>query len=1334
MRVAAVFDNVVRPDTTGVYCLAALRDLCDVVHLTPAALAHASARDFDLFLYIDDGLHYEFPARLRPSALWAIDTHIDPRRLLSRAASIDCIFAAQRNGVELLRRHGIDCVGWLPLACDPGVHRRHDLPLLFDVCFIGHMLTPERRQLAEIVQQNFARNIIGQRFFNEMARTYSASRIVLNLSVRDDVNMRVFEALACGSLLLTNDVRLNGLDRLFRDGEHLVTFRDFDDLLEKARHYLAHEQDRRRIADAGHEAVLAEHTYRLRMAVLLDHVANHLKGAGGAVASRPAHAGMATAPAAAGRGLTSIVIVTRNQLQHTRRCIGSIRACTATLPYQLIVVDNGSGDFTRQYVRECGGDVILQENESNRGFPAAANQGIAQSTGDFVLLLNNDTIVTPGWLERMLAAMRSMPDTGLVGPCSNAVHGPQRVKATYDTTGLHDLDEFAARFARCHAGRTQETDVLVGFCLLIRREVIDRIGMLDEGFGIGTYEDYDYCRRAAAHGYRLFIAADAYVHHVGTVTFAAENTDVASLSKDNAATFRSRWQEPASPVGLTSIVLVTFGQLALTRACIESIRRCTPEAHEVIVVDNGSTDGTLEYLRGLAEVHVIENGRNLGFPAAANLGMRLARGQQVLLLNNDVVVTRGWLGRLARGLRSACDIGLAGPCANSVSGPQRVATSYGEDLRGLEKFAAQWAGENERRIVDAQRLVGFCLLIRRDVIDRIGLLDERFGVGNFEDDDYCLRAQAAGFRAVIVREAFVHHFGSATFKAVGVDYRALMARNEQLFLEKWAQPLNPPEPGDAGPPSKLSMCMIARDSSRTIGAALESIKPWVDEMIVVDTGSTDDTPRIAAAAGARVSHFPWCDDFAAARNASLSQASGDWLFWMDSDDTIDQANGRRLRELTCRTHAPQTMGFILQVHCPSGAQGQGVYATETAVDHVKVIRNRPEIRFSGRIHEQVLPAIRSLGGEIQWTNIYVVHSGSCRSEESRARKHARDLRLLELEIKDNPDSTFALFNLGMTLLDMGRFADALGPLCQSFQLATPAESHVRKLYAMLTQCYSGLERPAAALGTCARGLELFPDDPELLFRRGVLEQAAGRLDQSERSFRAVLKLSGGESGGAGGRSQVFSSIDQGILGVKSWHNLAVVYERLGRWIDATKAWEAVLQYDRSNFMAWRGLLAALSAAGDVAGLQRAVAVASAEPGVPDDVSVIARARLSDAEGDSAGAATQLESAVNASPSNDLLHELCELAFRREMSDVAERALKELTRREPDDAAAYHNLAAILLRRGDCEGAAENARRSLALRPASTPTRDLLAGAERMLKAASLVAAQGAAGIEVDEGS
>jgi cellulose synthase/poly-beta-1,6-N-acetylglucosamine synthase-like glycosyltransferase len=231
------------------------------------------------------------------------------------------------------------------------------------------------------------------------------------------------------------------------------------------------------------------------------------------------------------------------------------------------------------------------------------------------------------------------------------------------------------------------------------------------------------------------------------------------------------------------------------------------------------------------------------------------------------MVTTGWLRRLLDTLHRDPQIGLVGPVSNRVSGPQQIPVDY-DDLAGLDGFAWEWGRQHAGQVVELDRLVGFCLLIRREVVDRIGLLDERFGLGNFEDDDYCRRAREAGFRTVVAVDSFVHHFGGRTFVGSGVDFASLMAANERQFHEKWhdadragLSAMEPPASTSVGPcrpprshAPRLSLCMIVRDNEQTIRPCLESIRPWVDEMIVVDTGSTDATPRICEELGARVSY------------------------------------------------------------------------------------------------------------------------------------------------------------------------------------------------------------------------------------------------------------------------------------------------------------------------------------------------------------------------------------------------------------------------------------------------------------------------------------------------
>ncbi len=303
----------------------------------------------------------------------------------------------------------------------------------------------------------------------------------------------------------------------------------------------------------------------------------------------------------------------------------------------------------------------------------------------------------------------------------------------------------------------------------------------------------------------------------------------------------------------------------------------------------------------------------------------------------------------------------------------------------------------------------------------------------------------------------------------------------------------------AGELARLSLCMIVRDSARTLAACLESIRPWVNEMVIVDTGSVDETPRIVESFGGRLLHFPWCDDFAAARNESLRHARGEWLFWMDSDDTIPWDCGRKLRALIDRQLRPNVLAFVAQVHCPGGGDGGDPAFDVTVVDHVKLFRNRPDLRFDGRIHEQVLPAIRRAGGEVAWSDVYVVHSGSDQSPAGQRKKLERDLRLLELELAERPEHTFTLFNLGMTHVHAARFEEGAGFLRRSIARSGPDDSHLRKAYALLVYAEMRLGRREEALETCRRGLDALPARRRAAVSRGGALARAGAFGGSEAS-------------------------------------------------------------------------------------------------------------------------------------------------------------------------------------------------------------------------------------------
>lgn len=205
--------------------------------------------------------------------------------------------------------------------------------------------------------------------------------------------------------------------------------------------------------------------------------------------------------------LCDIVIPVWNNLEVTRRCIDSITGDTE-IDYRLILIDNASNDETKKYLESVrdrlGSKILLVRNENNLGFIKASNQGMRLSDAAYICLLNNDTIVTKGWLAEMIKAASSSSIIGLVNPSSNNL-GQKPGRGESPDSYARKLKDDPVSFV--------EIGSAIGFCMLIKKEVIERVGVFDEIYGMGNFEDTDYSRRAIKEGYICVRANRAYVHH-----------------------------------------------------------------------------------------------------------------------------------------------------------------------------------------------------------------------------------------------------------------------------------------------------------------------------------------------------------------------------------------------------------------------------------------------------------------------------------------------------------------------------------------------------------------------------------------------------------------------------------------------------------------------------------------------------------------------------------------------------------------------------------------------------------------------------------------------------
>ena len=248
----------------------------------------------------------------------------------------------------------------------------------------------------------------------------------------------------------------------------------------------------------------------------------------------------------------------------------------------------------------------------------------------------------------------------------------------------------------------------------------------------------------------------------------------------------------------TSIVILTSNRLDYTKKCIESIRMHTPEPYEIIFVDNGSNDGTVEWLRNLVKetsgLKLIENEKDLGLSKGCNQGIKAASGDYILLLHNDVVVTEGWLSGMIDQMKIYPDIntGMVGPMTNSTSGTQLVeGIPYGNDLKGMHAYAVDFRQARAGKTLQEWCLAAFCVLIRRKILDIIGGFDENYECGTYAFDDLCLRSHLAGYRHIIARDVFVHHYGGFTPAGNTVDYGTSLKSDREHFVLKWSRFVTP---------------------------------------------------------------------------------------------------------------------------------------------------------------------------------------------------------------------------------------------------------------------------------------------------------------------------------------------------------------------------------------------------------------------------------------------------------------------------------------------------------------------------------------------------------------
>ncbi len=239
-------------------------------------------KGFDLYFRLDHGDYADdLPENLHPAAWYLIDTHFPKtfKTIRKQVRHYDFVFCAQKEGAEKVRKSSKVDAQWVPLACDPEIHQKLNLPKIYNIGFVGRdaQKFARGRHLAYL-KKAYPQHFIGRADHREMGKIYSQSKIGFNSSVKNDINLRVFEVMSSGCFLLTNAIKNNGFEELFEDRKHLVVYRNDKEMVELLEYYLTHEKEREEIAAAGHALVVSQYTYFHRVQSMFNYIAFKLGG------------------------------------------------------------------------------------------------------------------------------------------------------------------------------------------------------------------------------------------------------------------------------------------------------------------------------------------------------------------------------------------------------------------------------------------------------------------------------------------------------------------------------------------------------------------------------------------------------------------------------------------------------------------------------------------------------------------------------------------------------------------------------------------------------------------------------------------------------------------------------------------------------------------------------------------------------------------------------------------------------------------------------------------------------------------------------------------------
>lgn len=300
----------------------------------------------------------------------------------------------------------------------------------------------------------------------------------------------------------------------------------------------------------------------------------------------------------------------------------------------------------------------------------------------------------------------------------------------------------------------------------------------------------------------------------------------------------------------------------------------------------------------------------------------------------------------------------------------------------------------------------------------------------------------------------------------------------------------------------ITLCMLVKNEEDNIVRCLTSAKDYVDEIIVLDTGSSDWTPLLAMELGAIVRFGKWENNFSKARNQNKQSARGEWILFLDADEELPPETGRALRGLACR---PEVEAYIFSIINNTSAEENSPQVISSGV---RMFRNKPAYLFEGALHEQIKSAILRFNPNsvILHSGLAILHYGYSNDNPVRKQKTLRNISILEGMVAENPADGFNHYNLGVSYYVNGQLEDAAKHFQLSKQHTCRTASYLPALYRNYAVCLNDAGEFEAALNLIEEGLSYFPDYPDLYYLQGQIYTTLNLFSQARNCFVRCLNF------------------------------------------------------------------------------------------------------------------------------------------------------------------------------------------------------------------------------------